>query len=76
MIVVADERGLFSSLGSPAIKFRAFLYADDVIIFISLKSQDIRLIKAILQCFEQATGLATNLSKCTITPIRCQDTEI
>lgn len=76
MILVADDRKLFCPLGSPSIRYRASLYVDDVIIFISSEPQDIRLIIAILQCFEQAAGLATNLNKCTLTPIHCGDAEL
>lgn len=76
MIRLADEKGLFAPLGTSVIRHRASFYADDVVIFIAPELQDARLIKAILQGFEAATGLATNLSKCTLTPIRCQGIDL
>uniref|UniRef100_A0A0A9CG90 Uncharacterized protein n=1 Tax=Arundo donax TaxID=35708 RepID=A0A0A9CG90_ARUDO len=42
-------------------------------LFISLVASDLTLMKSILSCFEGASGLATNLSKCHITPIRCSE---
>lgn len=69
IICVAERRNLFYPLETLAIRHRVSLYADDVIIFILRVEQDVRLIKTILQCFEAATGLATNLNKCTMMPI-------
>ena len=51
-------------------------YADDLVVFLSPLEQDLHLMRAILKCFEDAIGLATNLSKCHLTPIWCEDSHI
>jgi len=70
MLKLADSRGLLLQL-HPKIKERAFMYADDVVIFLSPKQQDLLLTRVILDIFAGASGLKTNLSKCTISPIQC-----
>jgi len=67
---LAEERGLFRAL-HPKIKERAFMYADDVIIFLSPQQQDLVLTRGILEIFAGASGLRTNMSKCLISPIQC-----
>jgi hypothetical protein len=52
-----------------AIKFRCSLYADDMILFIRPTSQEATVVKEILNVFRTASGLHTNLAKCSITPI-------
>jgi hypothetical protein len=51
------------------IKFQCILYAADIILFIRPFAQEATVVKEILRVFEEASGLKTNLSKCSITPI-------
>jgi hypothetical protein len=51
------------------IKFQCSVYADDVILFIRPSVQEATTVKEILRVFGEASGLKTNLSKCSITPI-------
>jgi hypothetical protein len=51
------------------VKFQCSLYADDVILFIRPTAQEARVVKEILTIFGDTTGIRTNLSKCSITPI-------
>jgi hypothetical protein len=37
---------------------------------------DLRCIRAILQLFPDASGLVTNMDKCSISPIRCSEEEV
>ena len=67
---LADAKGLFHAL-HPKIKDRTFMYADDVVIFLAPKLQDLVLTKVLLEIFAGALGLKTNLSKCLISPIQC-----
>lgn len=67
---LADGRGLLKVL-HPLLRERAFMYADDVVIFTSPDQQDLALIRAILDIFAGASGLKTNLNKCLISPIQC-----
>ena len=46
----ADENNLLRPL-HPRIKERAFMYADDVVVFLSSKRQDLTLLKVILEFF-------------------------
>ena len=71
-----DEWSLLQRLPVRSIPHRASLYADDLIMFISPEESDINLIKEILGLFEGASGLACNMSKCQIVPIRCQQQHI
>lgn len=51
------------------IKFQCSLYADDMILFIRPTVQEAVAVKGILEIFDAASGLRTNLAKCSITPI-------
>ena len=70
LLRLADERGLLCAL-HPKIKERTFLYADDVVVFLSPVEQDLVLTRVILEIFAGASGLKTNLSKCKVSPIQC-----
>jgi len=70
LLNLADVKGLLKMLHHK-VKERAFLYADDVVIFLSPIQQDLTSLKLILEFFAGASGLKTNLSKCMISPIQC-----
>jgi len=61
----ADDLGLLLPIGHPAIKHRCSMYGDDVILFAS-PAEEAQ--KRVLSIFGGASGLMTNLSKCSITP--------
>ncbi|WVZ49550.1 LOW QUALITY PROTEIN: hypothetical protein U9M48_000897 [Paspalum notatum var. saurae] len=73
---LADAEGLLSALGPAVIKCRAFLYADDLVIFIRPSRRDVLALHAILEVFAGCTGLCTNLDKCSITPLHCSLEEV
>jgi hypothetical protein len=62
MIRKADEWGLFELLGVRAIPFRASLYADDVVLFISPKALDLQLLRQIFTIFAGASGFQCNVN--------------
>jgi hypothetical protein len=62
MIRKADEWGLFELLGVRAIPFRASLYADDVVLFISPKAQNLQLLRQIFTIFAGASGFQCNVN--------------
>lgn len=72
----ADRGGLLSPLPGSLIKFRASIYADDLVIFLRPKPEDFTCIRELLDLFAGASGLLTNLDKCLISPIHCSDEEI
>ena len=65
----AAADGVMRKMEPPEIKFQCSLYADDVILFIRPHVQEARAVKQILHIFGEASGLETNLAKCSITPI-------
>nr|ABA95403.1 retrotransposon protein, putative, unclassified [Oryza sativa Japonica Group] len=66
----ASDSGGFLPLNYRAIRHRASLYADDLVLFLSPVRQDLEFIQGILSVFGAASGLRTNFTKCSITPIR------
>lgn len=76
LIAEADRRGVLIPLPGNIIKFRASIYADNLVIFLLSDSKDFSCIRQILEMFAGASGLSTNLSRCQMTPIRCSDTEL
>jgi len=73
--VAVDER-LLRPQQSLVIKHQCSIYADDVIIFLHPHADDARAIKEILRIFGEASGLRTNLAKCSITPIHVPDNSL
>ena len=76
MICEADRQGQLLPLFGSKIKFRASIYADDLVIFLAPVVHDFTCMRQILEAFEGASGLATNVDKCSITPIHCADAMI
>jgi hypothetical protein len=60
----ADQWGRFQHFGTNAIPHRASFYADDMILFVSPKEQELQTVWHTFQIFEGASGLAYNLNKC------------
>jgi hypothetical protein len=75
LIHQADQRAVFSPLPD-RIKHRASVYAADLVIFLSPDRNDLINMRRILDLFASASGLATNVNKCVITPIRCSQPQI
>jgi hypothetical protein len=71
-----EEWGLLKPLPLWLIPFRASLYVDDLILFLSPVESDMHITKHILAMFEKASGLGCNLGKCHIAPIRCDEEQV
>jgi hypothetical protein len=69
MFAKACRDGILHPMQLHQIKFQCSLYTDDIILFIRPFVQEATVVKEILRVFEEASGLKTNLSKCSITPI-------
>jgi hypothetical protein len=64
--------GAFFALCAAAPSNNGFrFYADDVVVFLSPVVLDLVMIRAILDLFRQASGLATNINKIKAFSIRC-----
>jgi hypothetical protein len=75
MIRKVDEWGLFQPLGVRAIPFRASFYADDLVLLMSPKEQDLQLLRRIFIIFAGGSRLECNMDKCQMEAIRCDDTQ-
>jgi hypothetical protein len=76
LIHKANSWNLFQDLRISSIPFHTSLYADDLVIFIRLEEQDIRLIWDIFSIFTEALGLACNLTKSQLALIRCLEHQV
>lgn len=76
LIAEADRRQELSPLPGNVIKHRASVYADDLVVFLNPMTADFTCIRQILELFEGASGLACNLEKCSISPIRCTQDQL
>lgn len=76
LLMEADRRGVITPPPSAAIKYRASVYADDLVIFVAPKANDFACIHDILRLFTGTSGLQTNSDKCAITLIRCAQEDI
>jgi hypothetical protein len=76
LISEADRRGQLTPLPGHIIKHRASIYADDLVIFLAPNTVDFSCVAQLLELFAGASGLATNVDKCAISPIRCSQEEI
>lgn len=61
--------GLLGYIEPSLIKYQCSIFADDVILFIRPTVQEATAVKQILSIFGEASGLNTNLAKCSVTPI-------
>lgn len=76
LIHQADRWNLFDAMGIRDSPHKASLYADDLVIFVSPVQRDLDITRKIIEIFEKASGLACNLQKCQIVPIRCTEEDI
>jgi len=76
LITEADRRRVLAPLPGNSIKYRASIYADDLVIFLRPDPNDFTCMRELLLLFVGASGLDTNLDKCIITPIRCSDEQV
>lgn len=76
MMLKARSVGLLSELNARRNLPNISVYADDVILFFRPTLQEAQTIKTVIDIFGAATGLKTNLAKCAITPIRCNEQQL
>ncbi|XP_073359559.1 uncharacterized protein [Aegilops tauschii subsp. strangulata] len=76
LLAHAHRRGLLQCLTARHAASSISIYADDVVVFCHPSSRDPRVIRELLRVFGAASGLCTNFSKCSATPIQCGEDEI
>lgn len=69
MISEAYQQGLLSPLPGTVMKHRLSIYADDLLMFVMPRQEDFTCIREVLNLFAGASGLITNIDKCSISPI-------
>jgi hypothetical protein len=69
----ANDLGLLEPLLRRGVGQRVSLYADDVVLFVQPNSNELGVVKELLRVFGKASGLITNINKCSMTPIQCED---
>ncbi|KAM0828575.1 hypothetical protein ACQ4PT_067451 [Festuca glaucescens] len=57
-------------------RYRALMYADDVIMFIKPCREEITAARRPLDAFGEASGLRTNFAKSSLSPIRCDGLDL
>lgn len=65
----AQEEGVLRGMSQAGIKFQCSIYAEAIILFAHPDEHEATAIKEILAIFREASGLRTNLAKCSITNI-------
>lgn len=71
-----DAQGFLAPLGIVALPFRVSLYADDVVLFVAPRLEDLLVVKAAVDLFGWASGLFANMDKSVATPIGCSEQEV
>ena len=69
LFIKVTHNRVLRKLEPSEVRYQCSMYAGDVILFIRPRVQEARAVKRILIIFGEASGLKTNLSKCSITPI-------
>ena len=69
---LATEASVLRPIGHAAARFRISMYADDAALLLTPNREELAAVYEILWAFGQASGLITNLTKCTVYPIQCE----
>jgi mannosylglycoprotein endo-beta-mannosidase len=67
---------LLTKLAARRFRHRTSMYTDDVVTFVRPTKVDLFACASIVQDFSVASGLRTNLAKCSLHPIRCQPEQV
>jgi hypothetical protein len=76
LFLKANELGLLQPLLRQGNGQRVSLYADDDVVFLKPNRNKVIVVKEILRIFGEASGLVTNINKCSLTPIRCVEQDL
>jgi hypothetical protein len=76
LIKYATMKELLQPIAIHQARHRVSFYADDAVVFLRPHRTDLRTIRHLLNIFGHASGLRTNLSKSSVSPIHCSEEEI
>jgi len=68
----ATDSRLLSKLKGRYTRLRTSMYADDAVVFLNPKKEDVSNFAQILQKFAESSGLSTNVQKSSVILIRCE----
>ncbi|KAM0836416.1 hypothetical protein ACQ4PT_062357 [Festuca glaucescens] len=75
MIEKASSEGLLTPLAASGLRHRTSIYAADVVTFLCPSVLDFKVFSAIIQDFGAASGLHTNMDKCSANLIHCSSAD-
>ena len=73
LICRATRLGFLQPLATERVQHCISIYADDAVMFLWPNTNDLNLIKELLDFFGQVSGLVTNIAKSSVSPIQCSD---
>jgi hypothetical protein len=73
LLAKATELGILRRLARQELATSVSLYADDVVIFCHPDEPELRAVRDMLRLFGHTSGLHTNFTKCSVSPIACPD---
>jgi hypothetical protein len=76
LLLKADEWKLLHPFGMCPLTHRASLYADDLIVFVSPETQDLTVLRRVLELFKESSGLGCILAKCLMVAICCSEEQV
>lgn len=76
LVEYATREQMLQPLAIQHARHRISFYADDAVVFLRPSMMDLRVFKTILDLFGHASGLHTNLTKSSVSPIHCSDAEM
>ena len=76
MLNKATEKGLLSPICNRRAKLRISLFADDAAIFLNPITDEVQVVRNILDAFATVSGLTTNTTKSAAYPVKCEDLDL
>jgi len=76
MLNKATEQGRLTPICNRKAKLRISLFADDAAIFLNPVSEEVQVVRNILDAFASVSGLTTNTSKSAAYPVKCEGLDL
>lgn len=70
------EAGILTRVTKDRTRLCVSMYADDVVIFLRLKRQEVQALSYVLNPFGQVTGLNMNVQTSSVSPFRCEGMDL
>jgi len=73
LIKEVDRQGILTPLPLGDLQLRTSLYADDLVLWVAPKPEDLSCLRQIFELFGAASGLLVNVDKSVLSPIACEE---